>query len=115
MARGKQNPIFKNCKVTIFNGDKVENYKLLDIHGDNLEFEGGLLPVSEAQMHFDITSGGTQYTYHLDLPARLESHKLKELYRSTVINNIFSYDKNKPFDIFKFLPWLVIILLVLFK
>jgi hypothetical protein len=112
---GKKNSAYSNCKVSIFTGDKVETYPLEEIQRDLLEFKEGLLPLDEAKVFHDISNGGLHYVFHLDLPAKVEAGKLKNLYRSAVIHNIFSYDKKKPLDVFKLLPWIVTIVALLVK
>lgn len=116
MARkSKQNSVYKNCYVSIVNGDEIETFPLLDIVVNDLEYENGFLPISDGVKYFDKSTGGLHYIFNLDVPAKVEAANLKLLRRSSAIHNIFNYDLSKPLDIFKFLPWVAIILLILFK
>ncbi len=111
------NPVFKNCRATIFNQDGTcETYKVADvIDGNHLELEHIVLNVSDSKQLFDTTTGGIHYYFNMDMPAKVEANNLSVLRRSMAIKNLFSYDVAKNFDMFKLLPWVVIILLVLFK
>ncbi|MBK5482940.1 hypothetical protein JFV29_13865 [Peribacillus sp. TH16] len=115
MAKPKQNREFKNYSVSIVTDDTLVTYPVLDMVNDDLEYVDGFLPVSEGKKFFDFSTGGLHFMYNLDLPAKVEAEKLKTLRRSVAIKNIFSFDKDKGFDLMGFLPWLIIMLLIFFK
>lgn len=100
---------YRGCTVTIYNENNVESYPVINIWADAVEYEKGVLPLSEATKYYDIASGGLSYVYNLDLPGRTEASKIKMLARSTAIHNMFKFDRNKPFDIFKLLPYVIAI------
>lgn len=106
--------IYKNCRVSIISGDEIETYKVLDIVGDVMEYEKGILTVSEGKKFYDITSGGLHFIYNLDIPAKVESHNLKLLRRSEALKNIFKYDKENKFDFMGLIPYIIIVLMILF-
>jgi hypothetical protein len=113
----KQNPEYKKFLVTIFDkeNNSLDTYQVRDMFNNDLEYDDGILPVNDAVQYFDHTSGGLHFFYQLDLPAKVEAQNLKMLRRDKAIANIFTFDINKQFDVMKFLPWVAIILLILFK
>ncbi|MBX0351818.1 MULTISPECIES: hypothetical protein [Bacillales] len=100
---------YRGCTVTIYNENNVETYPVENIWADVVQYEKGTLPLSEAKKFYDIGSGGLSYVYNLDMPAKTEANKIKMLARSVAINNMFKFDRNKPFDIFKLLPYVIAI------
>jgi hypothetical protein len=115
MPKIKMNEDFKDYRVSIVNGDVIETFKVVDIYQNTLEHEAGVLPLSDGVKYYDLSHGGIHFLYNVDLPAKVESENLKLLRRSTALKNIFAYDRNKKFDLIGLMPWLIIILLVLFK
>ncbi|MEC2986271.1 hypothetical protein P9Z41_12875, partial [Bacillus cereus] len=56
------------------------------------------------------------HIYNLEKPARIEAENLKMLRRSSALKGIFDFDTGKkPFDIIGFMPWVIIVLLAIFK
>lgn len=117
MKKVKQNPEYKKFYITIFDesNDTLKTYNVLDVHNNDLEYAEGFLPIDDAKQYFDHSTGGLHFFYNLDLPAKLEANKLKMLRRDKALANMFNFEIDKQFDIFGFLPWLAIILLILFK
>jgi hypothetical protein len=115
VGKVKLNSDFKNYKVTLVEDDVMSTYSVLDIHGNDIEYEYGMLPISEGVKYYDLTGGGVHFLFNVDIPVKVEADNLRLLRRSQAIKNLFTYDRHAKFDIFKFLPWLVIILLVFFK
>lgn len=111
----KRNSAYKNYSVSIITDDVINTYDVLDIVGNDVEYVDGFLPISDSRVYVDQANGGLHYIFNLDLPAKVEATKLKFLRRSMAIHNIFSYDVSSGVDMFKFLPWVAIILLILFK
>ncbi|MCY8546422.1 hypothetical protein [Bacillus vallismortis] len=109
--------MYQNFRALIMNPElgTFSAQKIKQIAGDTLETEDDLLPLENAKKFVNEEDGQVFYMYNLDLPAKVEAERLKGLRRSTALNNLFNYDKPKGFDMFKFLPWVVIILLVVFK
>jgi hypothetical protein len=116
MAKAKKNPVYKNFRATIYTeeGDMM-TYPVYDIAGDMIELDNQILKISDAQRYYDHNVDGIHYIFNLDLPAKVEAEELKKLRRSTAINNLFKYESKKGLDLMTLLPWLVIVLMVLFK
>lgn len=114
MAKVKYNKDYKNYSVSIIQGDVLTTYPVVDVIGDSVEYEEGVLNIADATKYIDNNTGGLHYIFNLDLPAVVEAKNLKLLRRSTAVNNLFKYDKGKKFDLVAFMPWVVIIALVIF-
>ena len=115
MPKLKQVKTFKNFYVTVFEENMLKTYPVIDIIDDNLEYEDGILSVSDAKIYFDASTNGMHYFFNVDIPSKVESKNLKLLRRSTALNNIFKYDRGSKFDLMSMMPWIIIVLLVLFK
>jgi len=115
MAKIKVNPQFKNHNVSIISNDTVTTYPVIDIIENNLEYPEGILEISDSTKLYDMSSGGIHYYFNLDIPAKVEAANLALLRRSSALKNIFKYDRQKKADLVGLMPWLIIILLVLFK
>lgn len=115
MFKKKNNFKHKNDLVTIVAEDQLSTYPVIDVVGDSIEYDDGVLNLSDAKKFYDVSSGGLHFVFNLDLPAKVEANNLKMLRRSQALNNIFKYDRGKKFDLMTFMPYIVIILLVLFK
>jgi hypothetical protein len=116
MAKLKPNRSYKNHKAMIFSSElqEVVTVPVLDvIDGNNIETEEGVLPLDDAKRFFDANTGAVTYVFDLELPARVEASKLVQLRRSVAVKNMFNYDKDKAFDIFKFLPYVIAIIALL--
>lgn len=111
----KVEPQFKNFRVTIIENETMRTYPVIDIIEDNLEYEHGILAVSDSKRFFDESIGGIHYMFNLDIPAKVEASNLVLLRRNAALNNIFKYDRFKKFDLIGFMPWFIIFALVLFK
>lgn len=80
-----------------------------------VETKNYVLETTSLTTYVDIANGHTYYIDKLNYDNLKESRNLSMLRRSMAIKNIFSYDTTKPLDIMAFLPWIVIILLAIFK
>jgi hypothetical protein len=113
----KVDKMYKNFRAMIFNSETNTFHveKVVQIVGDKLETENDLYPIQNAVRYVNETDGHVVYVFNVDLPAKVEAQNLKLLRRSAALSRIFDYQVAKPFDIFKFMPWVAIILLILFK
>lgn len=111
----KRSQEYKNYTVSIIENDVITSYPVIDMVGDSVEYDEGVLRIQDAKKFFDKNTGGIHYLFNLDLPSVVEANNLKLLRRSTVINNLFKYDKAKKMDIMSFMPWIVVMLLIFFK
>ncbi len=105
-----------NIRVLIFEPEtKSMSYEMgVNVEADSIECESGIYHISDAQRYVDDWNGHIFYIFNASIPERVEAAKLKQLRRSSALNRIFDFDRNKPLDLFKLLPWFVIIILILF-
>lgn len=105
---------FKNHKVIVFQDGSMTHHQVLGIDSGLIETEFDMLPVKDAVRYYDQTNAGFTYIFNLDLPSKVEAGTLKELRRSTAIKNIMSFDREKGFDVFKFMPYVIAVVALLF-
>jgi len=105
-----------NMRVLIFDqATKTISAEMgVNIEADSIESESGMYHLSDADRYVDEWNGNIYYIYNASIPEKVEAAKLKQLRRSTALNRIFDYDRSKPLDLFKLLPWAVILVLILF-
>lgn len=106
----------ENFKVMVFDEelDSLRYEKYIGIDPKDIETENGMYPLEDARKVYNESDGMIYYIFNLDLPAKVEASNLKQLRRSSALSNIFNYDVKKEFDIFKFLPWIVILAMIVF-
>lgn len=114
-SKVRVNSDYKNDVISTITGDVINTYDVIDLIGDQIEYEDGVLPISDSLKLYDSGNGGIHYIFNLDLPSKVEANNLKLLRRSNALHNIFKYQSYKKFDLVGFMPWLIIVLLVLFK
>lgn len=104
-------------KLILFNDDStVTIQNVLDANADCVETKDSIYYLKDAKTHMDTVNGGLVYVFNADLPARVEAENLKQLRNSTALKRVFEFDRRTgEVDWMKYLPWLVIVLLVLFK
>lgn len=112
----KNKKTLSNIEVLIFDEERktLTAEKGIDIVADQIESESGVYHLSDAKIYTDEWQGKIFYLFHASLPEKVEATKLKQLRRSNALARMFDYQVAKPLDIFKFMPWVVIMLLVLF-
>jgi hypothetical protein len=88
---------------------------VLNIEQGVIETEDDYLQEFDSVRFFDETNSGFTYFYNLDVPAKVESENLKKLRRSAALANMFKYQVNKPMDLAKLMPWVITVLVILFK
>lgn len=105
-----------NMRVLIF--DKENNVlnaeKGIKIEAETIESESGMYPLADADIWVDEWNGHIYYIFNASIPEKVEASKLKQLRRSSALNRIFEYDRGQPLDLFKFVPYLIIVMLILF-
>ena len=109
--------ILANSKLLIrFDDGTVSLEDVICSDLDTIETKYRLLNVSETDKYVCV-DGFLVYTCNLDFSAKVESERLKSLRRSVAISNLFtvSSSSQKGFDLFKLLPYLIILVLILFK
>lgn len=105
-----------NMKVLIFDQETktLSAQNGISIEADSIECENGIYHLSDATRYVDEWNGHIYYLFHATIPEKVEAAKLKTLRRSSALNRIFEYDRNKPLDLFKFMPYVIIIALIIF-
>lgn len=100
---------FKNHSVMVVNQNQgtVDILPVWNLSEQTIETPDEMYPVSHAQRFYNNQDGGFTFVYNMDIPARVEASNLVQLRRSEALKAMFDYDKGKPFDIFKLLPWVV--------
>lgn len=112
----KNKKTLQNIEVLIFDEKRktLTAEKGIDIVADQIESESGIYHLSDAQIFTDEWNGKIYYLFNAELPEKVEANKLKGLRRSNALARMFDYQVSKPMDMFKFMPWVAIILLILF-
>lgn len=105
----------KNHRVLIFEDNCLSVYPVIYFDSVTIETGSMVLNASDCVRYFNDSDGGFSFVFNLDLPAKVEASNLQQLRRSTALKNMFSYDRDKGFDIFKLLPWVITIIALLFK
>lgn len=94
--------------------DSVRYEKYIGIDNKHLETKEGLYELDKCKKFYNETNGMIYYLINVDLPSKQEASNLKQLRRSAALNNLFKYDVKKPFDIVAFMPWIIILMMVIF-
>lgn len=106
---------FKDHSVIIIDEhDAFTQYPVYTIDKDCIEYEDGILHISDAQKFYDNNHGGFIYIFNLDSPAKVEARNLKELRRSTALSNVMNYETTKSFDFAKAIPYVIAIIAIMF-
>lgn len=81
-----------------------------------LETKYRVLSLEDLDKYISV-DGYVIYLSNLNFSGKIESENLKKLRRSAVINNLFNFgsSSSKNFDLFKFLPYLIILILIFFN
>lgn len=104
-------------KVLVFceEDQTCELLSVKDISDEALETERGLYYLDSVTQRLDVKNGNILYLVNVDMPAKMEAEKLRQLRRSTALKRMFEFDVKDKTDWMKFLPYIIIILLILFK
>jgi len=105
-----------NFKAIIFdeNSQTVNVENAVDLLADQVETESGVYPLEDAKRYVDEWTGNIYYLFNVSLPEKIEAQNLKKLRRSNALTRMFDYDRNKPIDLFKLIPYIIIIVLIVF-
>ncbi|MNW41492.1 hypothetical protein D3C74_186300 [compost metagenome] len=106
----------KKDKCLIVNDDNTcELVNVQEVSDEAIVTDRGLFYLDGVTKMLDIRNGHLLYCANLDIPARIEAEKLRQLRRSTALKRIFEFNiKDKP-DYFKYVPYVIIAMLILFK
>lgn len=103
-------------KLFIFDDESQTFYeeKVKDIFAEEIETKTGVYPLKDCKRYFDENNNAITYFYNMDLPAKIEAENLKKLRRSMAIGNILEFENKKPLDIMVLIPYLIILVLIIF-
>lgn len=104
-------------KVLVFHEEDqtCEMLTVKDISDEAIETERGLYYLDAVKKSLDIRNGNLVYLVNVDMPARVEAQKLVQLRRSTALKRMFEFDVKDKTEWAKYLPYAIIVLLILFK
>lgn len=106
-------------KVIVFDAEDntCETFLVKDVSDEAIETERALYYRSDANItqHLDIKTGSIIYTVNLDKPAKQEASILKNLRRSTALKRLFEFNVADKPDYFKYVPYIIIALLIFFR
>lgn len=116
MKNKKRRPL-RNVFVLTFDKENrsVVSENVIEVIDHTVETESRMFNVDDCETYIDESTGFIYYITNMDVDATVEASNLKRLRRSSAINNIFTYDTTKPLDIMKFVPYVIIVLLIMFK
>ena len=103
----------KDKLLCIFEDGTISIESVVSLEGDILETENRCVNVSDLDCFVNV-DGSILYATNFNFNARSESENLLKLRRSAVISNIFNFDKQKKLDIMSYLPWIALIIVVMF-
>jgi hypothetical protein len=102
-------------QVIIFHDDQtITIHSVKEKMEDCVETDENILSLVDAKTRVNTTNGGIIYIFHLDLPAKVEAEKLKQLRRSVALKRALDFDKETGTDWAKFVPWIIAGLAIIF-
>lgn len=106
----------KRDKILIFNEDHtVQMLQVEDVSEEAVLTKVGLFQLENMTKHIDTQNGYILYVANVDLPAKMEAANLRQLRRSTALKRMLEFNiQDKP-DMFKWVPYFIIAMLILFK
>lgn len=106
----------KRDKLLIFNEDQtVQMVTVEDVSEEAVLTKQGLYQLENLNKHIDTQNGYILYVANVDLPAKMEAANLRQLRRSTALKRMLEFNiQDKP-DMFKWVPYFIIAMLILFK
>lgn len=107
---------YKNHTVMIFDeNNSMTQYPVYTIDKDCVEYQEGILHISDALKVYDNNNGGFTYIFNLDKPSVVEAKNLVELRRSVSIKNMMNFETDKSMDLAKVLPFAIAIIAIIFS
>lgn len=88
---------------------------VLDVGADDIETKDGIYRLADAKEYVDTAKSRVVYMINVDVPAKVEAANLKLLRRSTALKTLFKFERNTKGDPFRYVPYIIIALLILFK
>lgn len=104
-------------RVLVFGDDNtITDQAVVDQNSECVETKNGIYHIEDCKTFIDAEKGGVVYIINAPQPAQVEAENLKKLRRSTALKRVFEFDRSTgEFQWGKIMPWVVIVLLVLFK
>lgn len=113
---GKLKPTKHLVIVYADDGKSITIEPVLDYNEQVVETATQVYHLEAAKTFVNHTNGGLIFTFAATIPAMIEAANLKSLRRSISLKRVFEYDRDTgKLDVMKLMPWLVIILLAVFK
>lgn len=106
-----------NDLLIVFNADQrdIKVLSVLDVGAEDIEVKDALYRLEDCTSYVDTVKSRVVYMINVDVPAQAEAHNLKLLRRNTALKNIFKFERNTKPDMMKFIPYIIIAMLILFK
>lgn len=106
----------KRDKLLIFNQDHtVEMLPVEEVSEQAVLTKKGMYQIETLTTHIDTLNGHVLYVANVDLPAKVEAENLRQLRKSTALKRMLEFNiEDKP-DIFRWVPYFIIAMLILFK
>lgn len=103
--------------MTIFEDGTCEVLPVKSFGDDYIETGKSIIPRSEEHVsYYENETGNIYHIYNFTIPAAVEAENLKSLRRSVALKNILKYETGKkPLNIVSLMPWIIIMMLILFK
>jgi hypothetical protein len=106
----------KNFAVVFYDNNQISVTPIIDIGADNIETKDAILHTGDAEIYVNNSQAGLVYVYQANIPAMVEAENLKSLRRSVALRRVFDFDTSSgAFDLFKWIPYIIIIVMVLFR
>jgi hypothetical protein len=105
------------AKVVQFNteNNEISIESVMDKAADMIETTTGMYNLQDAKTYVDPVKGELVYVFNVDIPAKVEAENLKQLRRSVTLKNLFNFERTSGgTDWIKLLPYLIIIMMVIF-
>ncbi|RJG23297.1 hypothetical protein DQX05_13785 [Paenibacillus thiaminolyticus] len=103
-------------KMLVFNDDHTcELLQVEEISDQAVLTKRGMYDLSGVSKHIDTANGYILYVANVDMPARIEAAQLRQLRKSTALKRMFEFNVQDKPDFFKYVPYILIALLILFK
>lgn len=106
----------KRDKILIFNEDHtVQMLQVEEVSDEAVLTKVGLFQLEKTKKYIDTQNGYILYVANVDLPAKMEAANLRQLRRSTALKRMLEFNiQDKP-DMFRWVPYFIIAMLILFK
>jgi len=106
----------KRDKILIFNEDStVQMLQVEEVSAEAVLTKQGMYQIENLHKHIDTHNGYILYVANVDLPAKMEAANLVQLRRSAALKRMLEFNiQDKP-DMFRWVPYFIIAMLILFK